>query len=126
MRFFLIGFLLLISVFSPASAARLVMVESDGCSWCELWNEEVGAIYGLTTEGKMAPLVRYDIDDIDDIPATTYVLDKAVHFTPTFIVLEDRKEVGRITGYPGESFFWGMLEQILDRIPGQSKTAGVN
>jgi hypothetical protein len=36
-------------------------------------------------------------------------------FTPTFIVIQDGTEIGRIEGYPGEDFFWGLLGRILER-----------
>jgi hypothetical protein len=36
-------------------------------------------------------------------------------FTPTFIVVQDGAEIGRIEGYPGEDFFWGLLGRILER-----------
>ena len=29
--------------------------------------------------------------------------------------IHDGKEVGRILGYPGESFFWGYLEEIVEK-----------
>ena len=41
-------------------------------------------------------------------------------FTPTFAVVENGWEVGRIRGYPGDDFFWGLLGQILARLaPGE-------
>lgn len=37
-------------------------------------------------------------------------------YTPTFILLEDGQEVGRIEGYPGEGFFWGLLGKMLEKL----------
>ena len=34
-------------------------------------------------------------------------------FTPTFILVADGREAGRIEGYPGEDFFWGLLAKML-------------
>jgi thioredoxin-related protein len=100
---------------SPAQAeARLLMFEENGCPWCQMWTRDIGEIYDRTSEGKTAPLVRIDIHD----PAPHgFSLKTAVQFTPTFVLVSERKEVGRIEGYPGEDFFWGMLGQMIDRLP---------
>lgn len=95
----------------PASAKQLLMIEEAGCTWCELWDEEVGTIYANTEEGRKAPLVRHDIDDF---PAGNLELDGSVHYAPTFIVVENGRELGRIVGYPGEDFFWQLLGQLLN------------
>ncbi|KAF0119429.1 MAG: regulatory protein SoxS [Rhodospirillaceae bacterium] len=48
-----------------------------------------------------------------DVLEDDFVLEKPVHFTPTFVVIENRREVGRITGYHGDAAFWEMLDYIL-------------
>ncbi len=88
------------------SAAELVMFESRACPWCEAWDEEIGEIYGLTEEARVAPLRRLDIDD--PLPEDLAGI-QAVVYTPTFVLVEGGKEIGRILGYPGEEFFWGLL-----------------
>jgi hypothetical protein len=35
-------------------------------------------------------------------------------FTPTFILIQDGTEVGRIEGYPGEDFFWPLLAGMIN------------
>jgi len=95
---------------SVASAAELIMVEEVGCIWCEEWNSEIAPIYPKTTEGKYAPLRRIDIHD--PVPDGLSFNTRPV-FTPTFILVEGGNEVGRIEGYPGEDFFWGLLERML-------------
>lgn len=93
-------------------AADLIMVEEPGCVWCAQWNRDLGAIYPKTPEGKFAPLQRVQIRDTrkDTLGIT---LSRPVSFTPTFLLVEDGAEIGRIEGYPGEDFFWGLLEQML-------------
>ncbi|MGO1117080.1 transcriptional regulator [Rhodovibrionaceae bacterium A322] len=97
-----------------AVAAELVMFESATCEWCEVWDEEIAPIYPKTEEGKRAPLRRVDIyetrpQDLEHI--------KGIRFTPTFVLMENGEEVGRIRGYPGEDFFWGLLGQIMEKLP---------
>ncbi len=94
----------------PASeSVRLVMFEESGCEYCELWNEEVGIIYKKTSEGRFAPLRRAYVGD----PTVKHI--KRIVYTPTFVVMRGKTEVGRILGYPGEDFFWEMLTQILSK-----------
>lgn len=97
-----------------AFSAELLMVEEEGCFWCEAWNNEISHIYPKTVEGKSAPLRRIDIDEnLEQV----VVLKRSVHFTPTFLLVEDGQEVSRIEGYPGEDFFWGLLEKMLNELP---------
>ncbi len=97
-----------------AKAASLIMVEQEYCEYCEAWNENVGVIYDKTDEGKKAPLRRVDIHDPmpDDLNFITGVI-----FTPTFVLVDNGKEIGRIRGYASESFFWGLLQKLIDKLP---------
>ncbi len=38
-------------------------------------------------------------------------------FTPTFVLIEDGKEYGRIRGYPGDQFFWFRIDELLSKLP---------
>ncbi|NQV55219.1 MAG: hypothetical protein HQ503_05110, partial [Rhodospirillales bacterium] len=79
---------------------------------CDTWNEIIAPIYPKTPEGKFAPLRRVDI--ADGTPKDLGHIN-GIAFTPTFVVMERGREVGRIIGYPGEDFFWGLLEGILKK-----------
>ena len=95
------------------SAGELVMFESPVCEYCEMWDEEVGVIYDKTTEARLAALRRVDI--YDDRPADLEALGPVL-YTPTFVLMEGGREVGRILGYPGEAFFWGLLNGFLAKL----------
>ncbi|UMA66474.1 hypothetical protein LVO79_08545 [Roseivivax marinus] len=93
-----------------SAEVRLVMVEEEGCVWCARWEAEVGDAYPKTDAGRAAPIRRVDItrpipDDLD--------LVSPPRLTPTFILVEDGTEHARIEGYPGEDFFWPMVERML-------------
>lgn len=90
---------------------RLVMVEQPGCIYCQAWNDEISATYPKTDEGRAAPLTRVQLRD--PLPDDMTFARPAV-FTPTFVLLDDGAEIGRIEGYPGQDFFWGLLGQMLD------------
>lgn len=94
-------------------AGELVMFESATCEWCEVWHEEIGVVYAKTTEGEVLPLRRVDISD-DRPPDLAYV--RGIVYTPTFVVTEGGREVGRILGYPGENFFWPMLDELIKKM----------
>ena len=91
------------------SGNHLIMVTASDCPWCEAFEDEVGKGYPKTEESKLLPLRRHDIYDpvpkdmADLLPAT---------MTPTFIVIKDGKEAGRIIGYPGYELFWWRLSEF--------------
>ena len=93
-----------------AVAAELVMFRRDGCPYCATWDRVVGPIYPKTEIGKRIPLRRVDLDRSADGKVT---LVSPIRFTPTFVLVDLGRELGRIEGYPGEDFFWGLLERLL-------------
>ena len=107
------SFLALLTCLKPLDAAELVMFESPACEWCEVWDEEVGVIYAKTDEARIVPLRRMDIDDPRNGALASI---RPVMYTPTFVMMDGGKEVGRILGYPGESHFWGLLGELISRI----------
>lgn len=113
---FLAAALLLCASALPGVAEdlRLVMVEQAGCQYCEIWDAEISHIYPKTEEGRRAPLRRVDLHAPmpDDL-----VFKGGFHYTPTFVLMADGREVSRLEGYPGEDFFWGLLGQMLGDLP---------
>ena len=97
----------------------LLMAEEDGCYWCGRWNDEIAHIYPKTEEGQAAPLERYDLySQTPDVEMAS-----RVRYTPTFILVKDGVEVGRIEGYPGEDFFWPLLSELIERAQSERPTA---
>ena len=105
----------LVTTVAPAQAKlTLLMFEQKGCPYCARWNRDVAPKYGNTEEGATAPLRRIDIHD----PLPDGIdLKRPTRFTPTFVLAEDGTEIGRIEGYPGESFFWGLLDRLIAEAP---------
>ncbi|MCF6443688.1 hypothetical protein L1065_02910 [Nereida sp. MMG024] len=94
-------------------SAELIMVEQAGCHWCAQWNAEIGPAYPKTEEGQRAPLRRVDLRALpDDLTFTSTPV-----FTPTFVLVQDGQELGRLEGYAGDEFFWFLLGQLLDAHP---------
>ena len=92
-------------------AAELIMVEQQGCYYCLEWKDQLGHIYPKTPEGEFAPLKTIDITEVDELKG----LQRDVIFTPTFVLMEKNKELGRLEGYSSEDFFWELLEVILEK-----------
>ena len=106
-----------------AGDAALIMFEQEYCEWCDRWDAEIAPIYPKTREGARAPLRRVDIHE--PMPDDLAWLRKE-RFTPSFVLIRDDHEVGRIRGYPGEDFFWGLLGALikdLDQADPERKSA---
>ena len=110
---FLIGSCLAVGLVLPLKAAELLMVEQHGCHWCARWNEEIGPIYPKTDEARRAPLRRVQINDL---PEGVEFASRPV-FTPTFVLVDEGRELGRMEGYAGDEFFWFVLGELLDAHP---------
>jgi hypothetical protein len=97
-----------------ARAAELVYVFEPGCPYCRLWDREIAPVYPRTAEAKQAALLPLDRRD----PALAEIkFAGPVRYTPTFVLVKDGVELGRIEGYPGEDFFWSRLDGLLERLP---------
>lgn len=101
----------MIATAQASAAYELIMVEQQGCHYCERWKEEIGPIYPKTDVGMFAPIRMVDITNVDSTPE----IAAAVVFTPTFIITDGDREITRMEGYMSEDFFWGVLEMILER-----------
>ena len=99
---------------SSADDFGLIMFDEPGCYWCEQWLEEIGPIYPKTLAGQAAPL---SVIGISEKLPTGIELTSTPVYTPTFILTQNGKEVGKIEGYPGEDFFWWFLEEMLREFP---------
>ena len=88
---------------SAADAAELFMFRRDGCSWCAKWDREIGPIYPKTEFNSRAPLRHVNLDRDPDPP----IVHAPIRYTPTFVLVEDGKEVGPDRRLSGRRFFLG-------------------
>jgi hypothetical protein len=110
----LLAFLLVLGAgVAPAAAAELVMFEAAGCPYCARWNREIAPIYPKTDEGKRAPLRRVDI--AAPRPADLAAIAGIV-YTPTFVLMDGGREIGRIVGYGGDEIFWSLLTDLVAKL----------
>ena len=96
-----------------AAEVEMLMLEQPGCVWCARFNKEIAPAWPNTDEGRRAPLRRIDItqpwpDDLKGIATE--------RFTPTFVLVQNGKEIGRIRGYPGDQFFWYLAGELIGKL----------
>lgn len=96
-----------------AVAAELLMYETAGCPWCQRWKSEIGATYPKTPEGQRAPLRVVAMRGA--VPAKP-PLGEPVLYSPTFVLVDEGREIGRITGYIGEDQFWGLFGVLVKKL----------
>ena len=114
LRYVLTALILLANIANVSAEEQapleLVMVTSDHCPFCKAWERDVGLIYSNTPYAQKARLRRVDIGDVDSaLPE----LSANVFGTPTFLVLENNTEIGRIEGYQSSDlFFWALSEYV--------------
>lgn len=97
------------------------MFTRDGCPWCARFEREVAPAYHLTQEGRLAPLRRVELRAGGSPLAG---LAAPVFAAPTFVLFEDGRETGRITGYQGDDAFWGLLGRMLADMPSPIHRSG--
>jgi len=111
MRF--LALLILSLALTPAHSAELVMFEQKGCVWCQRFDRDIAPAYDKTAEGQRAPLRR--VDTAGPVPQDLGFI-KRERFTPVFVLIDQGREFGRIRGYPGDIFFWGLLANLIERL----------
>ena len=97
-----------------SAAAQLLKLEQPGCHWCARFNAEIAPAWPKTAEGRRAPLRRVDITE--PWPADLAHIRKE-RFTPTFVLLSDGREIGRLRGYVGDEFFWYLAGELVTKLP---------
>lgn len=117
------AFMLSLCLSTPAFSAELVMYTRNGCPFCLRFEHEVAPVYAKTPEGKTAPLRRIEL------PAGGLrggALREPVIATPTFVLVDNGRELGRITGYLNDDMFWGLLGRLVAVIeaPDQVQRSG--
>ena len=106
---------------SDAGAAQLLVLERPCCVWCARFESEIAPAWPNTPEGKRAPLRRIDITQPwpAELPGIA-----AEQLTPTFILIDEGREIARLRGYPGDIFFWTSIGELLKKLP-ETALAGI-
>lgn len=97
-----------------ASPYELIVIEADGCIYCDLFRRDVLPSYQKSEQGQQMPVRFVDINDVD---AATLKLSLPINTVPTFVVVKNRAEVGRVPGYVGPENFYHTINYIMASAP---------
>ncbi len=104
----------------PASAAELLMIHSPTCVFCKAFMKETEPGYSTSEQSKKYPLHVIDISQAESREwikqATQSKKIKPIRGTPTFILYDNDKEIGRFVGYGGEEWFYHYLDETIKGI----------
>ena len=89
----------------------MLMITNKNCLYCIIWEKQIGKIYPKTDIAKKFPLQRIEVKNF--INYKKYDLKKT-NITPTFILIKNTKEKGRIKGYTNPEMFWWQVDEIMD------------
>jgi len=89
---------------------EMVVMEADGCIYCGLFRRDVLPAFEASERGRTLPVRFMDVNDVDTAPIT---LSQPIDILPTFVVLKDHKEIGRIPGYVGPETFFQSINYVL-------------
>jgi thioredoxin-related protein len=92
------------------SGLELVVLEAPGCIYCSLFRRDVLPQYQASPRGHDVPIRFVDLNALDEAPMT---FQSPVDIVPTVILLKDRAEVGRITGYVGPENFFHSVDRLF-------------
>ncbi len=98
---------------SPMPAAgnlQLVVMEAPGCIYCRIFRRDVLPSYEVSERGKEMPVRFVDVNDVDTAGID---LQSPIDILPTFVVVKDNHEVGRIPGYMGPEDFFHSISYLL-------------
>lgn len=92
------------------SNMQLIVMEAPGCIYCNLFRRDVLPSYQTSERGKDMP-VRFL--DVNDVPKTGIELQSPIDILPTFVIVKDNRELGRIPGYMGPEDFFHSINYLL-------------
>lgn len=92
------------------SPLQLYVIEAPGCTYCGVFRDDIAPAYVTSERGKELPL---NYLDINDLPGTKLTLAAPVDIVPTFVVVKNNTEVGRVSGFVSAEDFYQSVKYIL-------------
>ena len=102
---------------SDTGKILLIYVYSPDCGACRQFDREIGPIYPKTAEAASLPLHKVLLGDWQTgATELAECATDAVVGTPTFLQVQDCRELDRITGYSDAELFWLSLRRMINRL----------
>jgi thioredoxin-related protein len=92
---------------------ELLVFEVEGCALCDVFRRDILPQYQTGAVAARAPLRFVDINKTDP---DTLALRGGLSQVPTAVLMQDGREVDRITGYVGPTNFFRLLDTLLSRV----------
>lgn len=89
---------------------QLVLVEVDGCIYCEIFRRDVLPKYRESARGRDVPLRFVDLNAPE---ADELGFESPIVTVPTVVLLKNNVEVGRIQGYVGPENFFHSVHRLF-------------
>jgi len=103
----------------PTHVSELLMIHHPSCHYCKAFMREVVPTYNQTKQGKALPLHIMDVSNPENLAWVKEQMKlrniKGIRGTPTFIIISNGKEVGRVVGYAGKDWFFERLDEAVKR-----------
>lgn len=115
-----ISLIMIISIFQ-AQAAELLMFEHKGCIACKRFKAEVLQDYINSELGKKLP-IRSIVQGSKDALKGLKLSGSPFYYSPTFVIVQDGKEIARIRGYLGKDRFWQVINNVYANKMNQLKS----
>lgn len=96
----------------PAGARELVVFETDNCIYCGLMRRDVLPDYMKSQRAAEVPIRFVNVSHATPPEAS---LAEPLTVVPTIVLMDDGREVSRITGYAGPENFFHMVSHMLSR-----------
>lgn len=92
------------------SNLQLVVMEAPGCIYCTIFRRDVLPSFEASEHGKDMPVRFVDVNDVEQ---SGLDLQSPIDILPTFVVVKNNHEVGRIPGYMGPEDFFHSINYLL-------------
>lgn len=84
---------------------ELVVVEAEGCIYCQIFRRDVLPAYAVSRRARDVPLRFIDFNDAK--------FDEAIDVVPTVVLLKNQKEIDRFSGYVGPEAFFHTINRMM-------------
>ncbi len=96
---------------------ELIMFKTSICNHCAVFDQDVAELYKSHSLAKKAPWVNVNLDDAG---TGKYHLSKPIEMVPTFVIMKNGKEIGRLPGVIDKFMF---LAFVRDKVYPTTKIA---
>lgn len=103
------------AVSPPTNVYELVVVEVEGCTYCDVFRRDVLPAYKASSRAKDLPLRFVDLNAPE---AAHLVLNEGpLTVVPTLLLVKANHEVSRVPGYMGPENFFQSVTWMMNQAP---------